>query len=249
MLRVPVSKRGMAHFIHDVFPIITAAAAFLSTIVTVVITLSRARIEHRNLRRIDVKDRLDLLDEVEKRLDQDSLHAWRYKNAEPPKGSIEDQLAKDLLVSHVFGRSITWLEWLAIRRFLAEQDKVGVDLLRLAWPYRDQEVVLVRFRMTWRSWLRRVAYTCVSLTSGLSVFFGYMLVLLSLNHPTIGWLLSLIPQLSGLLSSLDLQSWGRVAVLRAQLVFIGLSVFIPNEFFNYGLPASWRICKQLKAVQ
>lgn len=100
MLRVPVSKRGMAHFIHDVFPIITAAAAFLSTIVTVVITLSRARIEHRNLRRIDVKDRLDLLDEVEKRLDQDSLHAWRYKNAEPPKGSIEDQLAKDLLVSH-----------------------------------------------------------------------------------------------------------------------------------------------------
>jgi hypothetical protein len=166
----------MTSFLHDVVPVIATAAAIVSGTVSIVIALSSARLEHRNLCGIDVKDRLDLLEEVEKRLDRDSFHAWRHKDAEPPKDVIEEQLVKNLLVSRVFGRPITWLEWHAIRRFLAEQDNIGIDLLRQAWPFREKDTTTVRFRMKRRTKLRRLAYASFSMISGLSAFFGLLLI-------------------------------------------------------------------------
>jgi len=77
------------------------------TIVVAILTAFKVVPEAKNLRRRDVKDLLDLIDEAGNRFEKESANAWRNPDAKPPKGSFEDSLGKDLLVSQIFGRTIT----------------------------------------------------------------------------------------------------------------------------------------------
>lgn len=71
-------------------------------IVGTVITAFKVVSEIKNLGRRDVKELLDLIAEAGNRFEKESANAWRYPDAKPPKGSFEDSLAKDLLVSQIF---------------------------------------------------------------------------------------------------------------------------------------------------
>jgi hypothetical protein len=121
------------------------------TIVVAILTAFKVVPEAKNLRRRDVKDLLDLIDEAGNRFEKESANAWRNPDAKPPKGSFEDSLAKDLLVSQIFGRTITWSDWIEIRKFLTAHENVrfgrylrNIDVLRFAWFYRDQTQVRLR---------------------------------------------------------------------------------------------------------
>ncbi len=74
------------------------------TIVVAIITAFKVVPEMKNLRRRGVKELIDLIDEAGNRFEKESANAWR---SQPPKGSFEDSLGKDLLVSQIFGRTIT----------------------------------------------------------------------------------------------------------------------------------------------
>jgi len=115
------------------------------TIVVAIITAFKVVPEMKNLRRRGVKELLDLIDEAGNRFEKESANARRNPDAKPPKGSFEDSLGKDLLVSQIFGRTITWSDWIEIRKFLTDHENVrfgpylrNIDVLRYAWLYRDQ---------------------------------------------------------------------------------------------------------------
>jgi hypothetical protein len=123
----------MSNFISWV-PVISIVVGFVGTVITIVKTVPEAK----NLRRRNVKELLDLIDEAGNRFKKESANSWRNPDGKPPKGSFEDSLAKDLLVSQIFGRTITWSDWIEIRKFLTDYENVRFDLLRYAWLYRDQ---------------------------------------------------------------------------------------------------------------
>jgi hypothetical protein len=105
--------------------------------------------EIKSLRRRDVRELLDLIDEAGNRFEKELASPLWYPGARPPRDSFEDSLAKDLLVSHIFGRRITWSDWIEIREFLNNHNNVHMVDLCKAWSYRDQtQPPHVYFRMT-----------------------------------------------------------------------------------------------------
>ena len=107
----------MNNFIRDWVPLINGTMLAVAAIFAVFKGVHEAK----NLRRRNVKELLDLIAVVLNRLEIDSANA----DAKPAKGSFEDSLAKDLLVSHIFGRNITWSDYTEIRKFLTDHDNVN----------------------------------------------------------------------------------------------------------------------------
>ena len=171
-----------------------------------------------------MKELLDLIDEAGNRFEKELASAWRNPGAKPPRGSFEDSLAKDLLVSHIFGRPITWSDWIEIREFLKIYDNVRMVDLRNAWFYRDQtQAPHVYFRMTWPVRLSAFGYRfLVFVTTPLCVF-GTKL----------------------LLNSFGIHS-DQLRLLEA-VIILSLLVFILNVIFNYGGYAAFLICKKTES--
>jgi hypothetical protein len=225
-------------------------------IVATVITAVKAVLEAKNLRRRDVKELLDLIDEAGNRFEKESANAWRNPEAKPPEGSFEDSLAKDLLVSQIFGRTITWSDWIEIRKFLTDHENVrfgrylrNIDLLRYAWLYRDQTQAPHRcFRMTWRIRLNVLWYLSVSWVTLLLFCFGLMLVWISLIPAFLELLISLSPQLPKLLISFGIHSSNQLLVPGAEIMLFTLLIFIPNVIFNYDCYAARLICKKTESL-
>jgi hypothetical protein len=116
-----------------------------------IFTTYKVVIEARSLLRRNVKESLDLIQEAGNLFEKESAKAWRDPGAKPPKGSFEQSLFKDRLVSQIFGREITWYDWLEIRKFITGHQNVSLSLLRYAWFYRDQtQSPHICFRLTWR---------------------------------------------------------------------------------------------------
>jgi hypothetical protein len=220
-----------------------------------VITAVKVVLEAKNLRRRDVKELLDLIDEAGNRFEKESANVWRSPEAKPPKGSFEDSLAKDLLASQIFGRAITGSEWIEIRKFLTAHENVrfgrylrNIDVLRFAWFYRDQtQAPRICFRMTWRIRLNVLWYLSVSWVTILLFCFGFTLVYISLLNPAfLEW--SLSPQLPKLLISFGIHSRNQLLVSGAEIMLFTLLIFIPNVIFNYDGYAARLICKKTESL-
>jgi hypothetical protein len=109
---------------------IPAWVSGISVLVTIVLAIFAAFKlvpEIKSLRWRGVKDLVDLIDEAGNRFEKELASAWRNPDAKPPRGSFEDSLAKDLLVSQIFGRAITWSDWIEIRKFLMDHDNVRIE--------------------------------------------------------------------------------------------------------------------------
>ena len=139
----------------DLFPVwikdgAQAAGALITSSVTLVV-LRRTAVDIRNLHGTRIKQTLALIDEAERRFKRDEANAWRT-------ASFEDSLAKDLLVSRIFGHPITWADWLEIRKFLTDYG-LRLDLLSAAGPYRDQsKTPRIAFRLTPWVWVGVICY-------------------------------------------------------------------------------------------
>jgi hypothetical protein len=176
--------------------------------------------EIKSLRRRGVKELLDLIDEAGNRFEKESSSPLWYPGARPPGGSFEDALAKKLLVSHIFGRPITWSDWIEIREFLNNHDNVRMEDLCKAWSYRDQRHP-VYFQMTMRVRLSAYGYLFLVFVTTPLWAFGIML----------------------LINSFGAHSY-QLRLLEAVITILSLLVFILNVIFNYGGYAAFLICKK-----
>jgi len=209
----------------------------------------KAVLETKSLRRRDVKELLELLAEAGNRFEKELANAWRDPEAKPPKGSFEDSLANDLLVSQIFGRAITWSDYREIRKFLMDHDNVRINDLRYAWPYRDQkQVPRICFQMTLPIWLNVVWYFFSGWVLLLLILIGLFFVQISLNGPFFEWLISLSPKIPNLLISFGIHNSHQLLRLGAKIIPAPLVLFILNLFFNYGGNATRLICKKTKSL-
>jgi hypothetical protein len=212
----------------------TLVSVFISSVVLVVgiiIAVVNAGPTWQNLRRREVKDLLGLITEVSNRLEKDSANALR--NSE-----IEDSLAKDLLVSQVFGRVITWSDWIKIRKFLTDHKSVTLDLLSRAWFYRDQtDASQIRFQMMPRIFWQNIEYILILLITIPSAMFGFMLMVIS-------WLNSMGLQLPKWLISFGIHG-DQLFALGAGIMLLALVYLIPNVIFNFDGIAARQVCEKL----
>lgn len=218
-------------------------------IIGTVFAAYKAVLETKNLRRRDVKELLDLLAEARNRFEKESASAWRDPGAKPPKGSFEDSLANDLLVSQIFGRAITWSDYREIRKFLMDHENVRINDLRYAWPYRDQkQAPRISFQMTLPIWLNVAWYFFSCWVLLLLIFIGLLFVQISLNVPFLAWLISLSPEIPKLLISFGIHNSHQLLRLGAKIIPVPLVLLILNAVFNYGGNATRLICKKTKSL-
>jgi hypothetical protein len=225
-----------------------------------IFTVRKLWFEIHNLRRRDAKELLELIAEVERRLQREADNAWRYPNANLPQSPLEDSLAKDLLVSQIFGQTIAWAEWLEIRKFLMDHDLRPIrfrnmspmDLLRHAWSYRYRDkrdkkkaAPRVRFRKMWRICLKSWWYTVVYWATFLWFLFWFELALISINRPFRDWLILNLPFLDWLWIPAGIQNNVLLAVGAALL---GLIAFHLNFYFNLDGDMALLICKKTQTL-
>jgi hypothetical protein len=230
--------------------VVTWAPVIGSVVVTVaaIFATFKVVIEAKNLRRRNVKELLDLIQEAGNRFEKESAKAWRDPEARPPKGSFEDSLYKDRLVSQIFGREITWYDWLEIRKFIMSHQNVSLSLLRYAWLYRDQtQAPPICFRLTWRICLSSIGYLAVLWVTLLFLLLGFTLMQFTLA-PVILWLISLNPQLPKLLNSFGIYSSAQLLVPGLEIMSGALVILILNALFNYDGYAAYLLWKKTKPI-
>jgi len=230
---------------------VVAWVSVIGSVVTAfltVVTVYKALLEAKNLRGRNVKELLELIAEAQRRIERDSDKAWRYPDAKLPKCSFEDCLAKDMLASQIFGRTITWSDWVEIRKFLMDHEDVRLNLLRYAWPYRDQrKAPCVSFRMTLSIRWNVLLYVAICWGTLLLFCLGFTLVQISLNPLVIQWLISVIPQLPKLLVSLGIRASNQLLALGALIMAFTLFPFILNVVWNYDGYAAHLIRKKTES--
>jgi hypothetical protein len=153
------------------------------------------------------------------------------------------------LVSHIFGRSITWSEYRKIREFLMDHENIPLSLLRYAWPYRDsKQASRVCFRMTWRIGVSAFFYSIVCMGLTLVTLFGAFLVWLSfLVPPALALEFSLIPQLQQFLLFLGVQHGEQLRPLGLWIIPSPLAILILTVVFYYDGYAAFRICRKTES--
>lgn len=130
-----------------------------------------------------------------------------------------------------------------------DHDNVRFDILRYAWPYRDQkQAPRICFQMTWRIRLNVLGYVFISLVTLLLLGFGLMLVEISINRAFLEWLISLSPKIPNLLISVGIHDSYQLLPLGAEIILLTLLIFIPNVIFNYDGCAARLICKKTESL-
>lgn len=198
-----------------------------------------------------VKEWLELISEVENRIEKQDRNAWRNPDAKPPKGPFEDSLAKDRLVSHIFGRPITWFDWAEIRTFLTDYDlsanNIPLDrslrFLRSAWPYRDKkQAPHICFRMTPQI---RLDYWCYNLLLHfwlLLMLFGNLLICIGFIASC---LMSLkIPHLPDWLKWFEVSNSSQALKLGYTITPLAVLGFLIILFISYPVYAAREIAKR-----
>jgi hypothetical protein len=161
-----------------------------------------------------------------------------------------------VLVSQIFGRTITWSDWIEIRKFLTAHENVrfgrylrNIDVLRFAWFYRDQtQAPHICFRMTWPIHRDVLWYFSIFWVMILLIFIGFTLVQISLNGPFLKWLISLSPKIPNLLISFGIHNSHQLLRLGAKIIPLPLVFLILNWIFNYDGYAAQLICKKTESL-
>jgi hypothetical protein len=200
---------------------------FLSTIITTILAAYKLLSEVRTLRRRDVKDFIALINQAALHCDKESANAWRAT-------SFEDCFTKDLLASHIFGRSITWKDYHEIRTFLGTHPNIRITELRNAWPYRDAlRKPRIYFRITKQVWWSAFAYRLFSGFMFLFVCSGFTLLFLAIGALYPFETFPGIPK-------------DQLLATGCSTIVLPVVLFFPNLIYCYDGYATLRICKKLK---